>query len=126
MPQQLSRAPPSLRRRQICGQESGTDPLRKCRSWLLVSEIHFGSNNCCRLGPVRAARKNLPHIGCEPHSKNEAPGARRRYFCIENIGVAFPVIENAAVALPGLSRAPWVLLSVQQPYKLPRRLPVDS
>ena len=66
---------------------------------------------------MRAARKKLPH---------EPPGTRRRYFRIEKIGVAFPVIENAAVALPDPSRAPWVLLSVQQPYEFPRRLPVDS
>ena len=52
--------------------------------------------------------KFASHIGCEPHSKNEALGARRRYFCIENIDVALPVIENAAVALPGQSRAPSV------------------
>jgi hypothetical protein len=84
--------------------------------------VQYSSSSEAR---ARSSKKFASHIGCEPHSKNEAPGARRRYFCIENIGVVFPVIENAAVALPGLSRAAWVLLSVQQPYKLPRRLPVD-
>ena len=78
----------------------------------LLSRVANHAKGCWGLLPSHfgacSSKKFASHIGCEPDSKNEALGARRRYFCIDNIDVAFPVIENAAIALLGLSRAPWV------------------